>query len=177
MPPEPSFKPSKEPSERESARGRVWAHYQEVIPNGRRYRLDAARRRVIDAALELASVQECCEAITGLSRSDYHREHGYLDVSYALRGGGRNPRPDATILRMRAIAQGEVGAGNGRGRLQRATYSAGRTWDELTPGEQAVARDNAAMGVWPDEEREASAPAPSGPREAWTAETFGGDEE
>jgi hypothetical protein len=109
MPPEPSLEPSKEPSrdnERARAVDEVWQRYQQTIPNGNRYRLDHARRLIITKALQVRTVAECCQAIDGLARSDYHVQHGYLDIKYALRGGGQGPSPEATIDRLCALASG-----------------------------------------------------------------------
>jgi hypothetical protein len=98
--PEPSIETVH--SERAPAR-QVWDHYQAVIPNGARFTLSPARRAIIDKALEVRNVEECCEAITGLSKSDHHLVGGYLDIRYALRGG-KTADPEGTIDRMRQQA-------------------------------------------------------------------------
>lgn len=113
--PEPSEEPSEEPSketERASAIHFVWAHYQEVVPNGERYQLDPQRRQIISKALDVRPVQECCQAVDGLMRSDYHRKNRYIDIRYALLGGGRNPSREATIDRMCALAVGRPANGH-----------------------------------------------------------------
>lgn len=80
----------------------VWAHYQQVIPNGNRRKLDARRKTCIRKALTVRSVDECKQAITALSRSDFHqgkndRQTAYNDIEYAL--GKRTDSPDAVIDR------------------------------------------------------------------------------
>jgi hypothetical protein len=99
--------------QREADRRRVWSHYQATIPNGKRYALTDARRRMIAAALKVRSVEECCAAITGLSRSDYHVDGGYLDIKYALRGGGATPSVESTIDRLREPRPARRGNGPG----------------------------------------------------------------
>lgn len=134
-PPEAEFLPPRKPasaqeqppkelaaSEPVNARARdterVWEHWQSVMPNGSRYSLDTARRRVIKNALDVRSADECCAAIDGLAKSEYHREHGFLDVKYALLGGGRTPSPDATIDKW--IAESVAGSRNGNGHAGRS---------------------------------------------------------
>ena len=77
------------------------------------------------------------------------------------RNGKRRPTPQViygTARVFEQVAQDAADEAAGRkvvtelnGRLKHATYSGGRTWDELTPAEQATARENAAMDVWPEE--------------------------
>lgn len=133
----------------------VWAHYQATMPNGSRCKLDAARRLVITTALKVRSVEECCRAIDGLARSEYHAGR-YTDIKYALRGGGHSPSPDTTIDRMAALANGN-GHRNGNGRpvgiLEQQIWPDGRSWSELTPAEQAHAKDAMTMGLRPWEPR------------------------
>lgn len=116
-PPEPSLEPSGKPSGENAGASdvaEVWAHYQQVIPNGGRYDLNHARRLLIGKALKVRSVEECCRAIDGLAASDYHVGNGYLDIKYALLGGGRNPSIEATVDRLGAqLANGTAG-GNGK---------------------------------------------------------------
>lgn len=125
MPPEPSFEPSNEPSsENEGARAidQVWSHYQETVPNGKRCKLDHGRRLLIGKALKVRTVEECCRAIDGLAASEYHVGNGYLDIKYALLGGGRNPSMEGTIDRLgtqangTAARSGTVTVGNTSGR-------------------------------------------------------------
>lgn len=80
----------------------VWSHYQEVIPNGERRKLDTRRRRCIQKALKVRSVDKCKRAITELSKSRFHqgdndRKTAYNDIEYAL--GKKSDSPDAVIDR------------------------------------------------------------------------------
>lgn len=80
----------------------IWAHYQNVIPNGERRKLDARRKTVIRRALKVRTVDDCKRAITGLSQSAFHqgqndRQTAYNDVEYAL--GKKTDSPDAVIDR------------------------------------------------------------------------------
>ena len=86
----------------------VWAHYQLTRPNGTQCKLDPARGRIIVEALKVRSVGECCLAIDGLFKSEYHVLNGYNGIKYALRGGGRSPEAEDTIDRMGKIARGEL---------------------------------------------------------------------
>lgn len=79
-------------------RDEVWAHYRRRVPNGDRYQLTPARRRMIDKALKVRTIEECCRAIDGLFASDYHVKNGYTDIKYAL-GGRATDEPDAVIDR------------------------------------------------------------------------------
>jgi hypothetical protein len=104
-------------------------------------------------------------------------------------GGARRPTPQVIYGNARVFEQVAQDAadelagrpvdlsslnGNG-GRLKSATFSGGRAWDELTPNEQAVAKENASMGIFPEDREAASSPAQT---EAWnggealTAENF-----
>lgn len=162
----------------------VWAHYQATMPNGERCQLNAARKLLIDNALRVRSVEECKLAITGLSRSSYHVDNGYLDLKYALLGGGRSPSIEATIDRLVSVANGTVnghanGNGNGRavGILERQIWPDGRSWPQLTRGEQENAKDRMAMGdptPWLEREVVASAHINgNGGGRVWTAENIG----
>lgn len=117
---EPSTKPSEEPSSLEGVQGEllpspvseVWEHYQQVVPNAERRKLDARRRRCIRRALDVRSVEQCKAAITALSRSSFHlgqndRHTSYLDIEYAL--GRRSDSPDATIDRWLERSGGATG--------------------------------------------------------------------
>jgi hypothetical protein len=155
----------------------LWRHYQEVRrawnPRSTGCKLGPAEKRLIKGALAVRELEDCKLAVTGLFRSDYHVQHGYIGLKYALLGGGRAPDPATTIDRLAHTAQN--GNGNGNGRLKGATFSGGRSWDELTPNEQAVAKENASMGIFPEDRTAASSPAQT---EAWnggealTAENF-----
>lgn len=75
--------------------GRVWAHYQHVIPGASRQKLDSTKRTIISNALKVRSVEECCEAIDGLAASPHHngqndRREKYLGIRYALKGNQRD---------------------------------------------------------------------------------------
>jgi hypothetical protein len=84
----------------------VWSCYTGEY--GNRYILTPERRKIIREALEVRGVEECCDAVRGLSHSQYHRDNGYADIRYALRGGGKKPSADATIDRMGAIGRGAI---------------------------------------------------------------------
>lgn len=138
---EPSEEPSGEPSEvqtRARAIDTVWSHYQTAIPNGSRYKLDHARRLLVGKALKVRTAEECCRAIDGLAASEYHVGNGYLDIKYALLGGGRNPSFEATIDRLGAQANGTAGRsgkvtrGNTSGR-EIPDYDAGMIRNGPTP--------------------------------------------
>ena len=145
--PEPTVEPSVERVVSASAREVVWAHYQAVVPNAERQRFDPQRKAIVDFALGIRTVEECCEAIDGLMRSDYHVGNQYLDVKYALRGGGSKPSPDATITRMIGIARQQVnGSGNGKTANGERLYFGGRRWAELSSAEQYSARQMINMG-------------------------------
>lgn len=90
----------------------VWSHYQQVIPNGERRKLDSRRRKCIQRALEVRTVDECQRAINALSRSAFHRgendrKTSYLDIEYAL--GKRTDSPDAVIDRWLERSGGVTG--------------------------------------------------------------------
>jgi hypothetical protein len=79
----------------------VWAHFQAVIPNGARWRLDDRRRTVIRNALKVRSVEQCKGAIDWLATSSWHngenpQQKKYLDVEFPL-GGRKGESPDAVI--------------------------------------------------------------------------------
>jgi hypothetical protein len=57
-------------------------------------RLEVKRAKVIDKALEVRTIQQCCRAIDGLNVSAHHngvndRRKKYLDIRYALAGIGK----------------------------------------------------------------------------------------
>lgn len=87
----------------------VWEHYVETF-NARRQELNVQRRRIIEKALERHTVEECCQAITGLSRSPHHNGQNeqrikYLDIRYALKGNGaRGESNDERIAKMAQLA-------------------------------------------------------------------------
>lgn len=110
--------PPSPPSSDEDQIATVWATYLEVF--GSRFVLDARRRKIIRDALKVRTTVECCAAIDGLAVSDYHVQHEYRDISYALKGGGKSPSPDATIDRMGEIARR---ATNGNVRQTRLAHS------------------------------------------------------
>jgi hypothetical protein len=69
----------------------VWDFYLETIPSRRK--LDAKRRRHIQNALKVRSIDEVKAAIVGLSRSPHHRGVNdrhceYLEIRFALKGIG-----------------------------------------------------------------------------------------
>lgn len=108
--PEPTVEPTVGNGSARDARGvdpvgAVWEHYRRVFPR-KRGKLDATNRRIITTALEVAEVEECCRAIDGLAKSEYHVGGGFTGIEYALRGGGRNPVPASTIDRMIAMVDG-----------------------------------------------------------------------
>jgi hypothetical protein len=95
-----SLLPSDVPPPKTSPVAEIWAHYQTVVPNAQRRVLDGRRRRIIEKALKVRTVEDCIGAITGLSRSDFHRgqndrRKAYLDIEYAL--GLQSESPDKRI--------------------------------------------------------------------------------
>lgn len=85
----------------------IWQHFVSIFDS--RAELNAQRRRVIENALKVATVEECCRAITGLSRSPHHngqndQQRKYLDIRYALRGNGQRGESNAE----RIAAMGEL---------------------------------------------------------------------
>lgn len=123
--PEPSLEPSLEPSEKDRARALVddvWQHYQQTFPEGAAQRhLNSERRRLVQRAVAVRPVESCKLAITGLSKSDYHRENGFLDLKYALLGGGRSPSIEATIDRLAAQASNGSSSAGGSDTVGPAT--------------------------------------------------------
>lgn len=81
-----------------SPRDTVWAHYVSVMAP-RRTQLDPEGGRIIDEALRVATVDECCGAIDGCAASPFHmgendRRKKYNGLSHILRGrkaGGAAP--------------------------------------------------------------------------------------
>ncbi len=68
----------------------VWAHYVDTM-NPRHKALDADTRKIIAAALKVASVGECCQAISGCAKSDFHmgrndRGRKYNQITQILKG-------------------------------------------------------------------------------------------
>lgn len=93
----------------------VWSRYQEVIPNGSRYQLDAKKRRIIQLALAVpppkgeTSLARCLRAVEGLAVSPHHRGQNdrrkvYLGIRYALQGIG-NESTDERIQKMIEIGE------------------------------------------------------------------------
>jgi hypothetical protein len=151
---------------------KLWEHYQRTRPHGERCKLGDAEKRLIRNALAVRDLEECKAAVTGLFRSDYHVQGGYVGLKYALLGGGRSPDVGTTIDRLAHLAR--TGSnGSGRGRLQSATYSDGRSWDELTANEQAAAKENASIGIFPGEREES--PRPAHDAEPWNPEPLNAD--
>lgn len=69
----------------------VWKHYLEVYPQTRSKDLDAETRKIINAALKVATVDECNRAIDGNKGSAFHqgqnaRRKRYTRISHILRG-------------------------------------------------------------------------------------------
>lgn len=67
----------------------IWDFYEQTIPSRRS--LNEKRRRQIENALKVRSVDEIKRAIVGLSRSPWHvdgKAKGWLDIRYALKGKG-----------------------------------------------------------------------------------------
>ena len=82
-----------EPSEADG----IWAHYVETM-SPRRKDLDADTRKIIDAALKVATADECKAAISGCAKSAFHmgendKRRKYNQVSQILKG----KRGQATI--------------------------------------------------------------------------------
>jgi hypothetical protein len=78
----------------------VWAHYVETM-KPRKRDLDEQTRTMIRAALKVATEVECCDAITGCSKSSFHmgrdpqtRGRSFKTLSHILKGkrGGRTIR-------------------------------------------------------------------------------------
>lgn len=85
----------------------VWAHYQATFPKGASQRsLDPTRRRVIERALKVRSVETVLRAITGLSRSKHHRDGAWTDIRYALKGKPREGESDEGRIDMMAAKAG-----------------------------------------------------------------------
>lgn len=85
-------------SETDSEISDVWSHYQQVMPNGSRYRLDTRRRRVIKRALHVRTIDQCKRAISGLAHDHWFLTRNFLDIRYAL--GKPTDSPDDVIDRM-----------------------------------------------------------------------------
>lgn len=145
----------------------VWGHYQSERDHGERCALTPERRLVIRQALKVRSVEECKRAITALLGDEWYVSRGLVDLTYALRGGGRSPSPEATIDRLVAKTQNGHANGNGAGVLRGKVWPDGRTWDDLTPREQMHAREALSMGIepWREDARVS---------ETWTPERAGG---
>jgi hypothetical protein len=80
----------------------VWEHYVKLM-KPRKQELTADARDVIRIAMKVATAEECCEAITGCFKSDFHMRRGefatrpgpkYNALSQILKGrrGGRTTR-------------------------------------------------------------------------------------
>lgn len=71
----------------------VWEHYQNAIPTGKQYTLEAKRRSIIRNALKVRPMSTVLRAIDGLAASPHHngqndRRKKYLGINYALQGIG-----------------------------------------------------------------------------------------
>ena len=87
----------------------VWDYYVAALGKNGNARLETHQADIV-AALRVATVEECCKAIDGLASSDHHRDGGWTQIRYALRGGGRGrgtdrQRIEAMIERAERTAQ------------------------------------------------------------------------
>lgn len=81
----------------------VWAHYQTEFPKGAPQRsLDGTRTRIIERALKVRPKTTVLAAITGLAASKHHRDGGYTDIRYALKGKPREGESDEARIDMMA---------------------------------------------------------------------------
>ncbi len=69
---------------------RVWAHYVDTM-QPRHKALDADTRKIITGALKVATADECCTAISGCAKSDFHmgrndRNRKYNQITQILKG-------------------------------------------------------------------------------------------
>lgn len=177
--------PLKETGQESSSRNlssddeRVWHHYLEARkawnPRSTGVKFSDAERKVIRDALKVRPLEDVLAAVAGLFKSSWHTDGGYLGIHYALKGGGRSPVPGATIDRFAAIEREQVRAnGNGNGHagvLHNVVFQDGRTYDELTTGEQLGVKEMMAMGMKPWEDEQ---PAPA-PRTVSNGRTYTGD--
>lgn len=108
--------------------GRVWSHYQNVIPGAERQRLDGTKRTIIRNALKseqdrlrelgaraseavVTARVRCEQAIDGLAASPHHngqndRRKKYLGIRYALKGNSQNGEgTDERIQKMCEFAE------------------------------------------------------------------------
>lgn len=91
---------------------------------------------------------------------------------WARNGNGRKPTP-AVVYGERCFENvWQDASDEARGELQQRElslkerrYSGGRSWDELTANEQAAAKENASMGIMPEDHRRGGAPPPPPPPE------------
>lgn len=114
----------------------VWERYVAAM-KPRHKTLDAERRRVIQGALKVATVEECQRAIAGCLASDWHMGRDpqtsgrtYKQLSHILKGkrGGRTTREQIDFfieLADRASGQPQVDAA----RLQRAKAAVLAAWE------------------------------------------------
>jgi hypothetical protein len=86
----------------------VWAHYVEVM-QPRRKEVSAEERAIIREALKVASVEECCNAISACSQSDFHmgrnsrskgKKHNTLSLILKKRRASETSRAQTTRERI-----------------------------------------------------------------------------
>ncbi len=75
---------------REDGAERVWAHYVDTM-QPRHKALDTDTRKIISGALKVATADECCTAISGCAKSDFHmgrndRNRKYNQITQILKG-------------------------------------------------------------------------------------------
>lgn len=81
----------------------VWAHYQATFPKGAAQRtLEDTRTKIIARALAVRPLDTVLRAITGLAASKHHRDGGYTDIRYALKGKPREGESDEARIDMMA---------------------------------------------------------------------------
>lgn len=70
-----------------SPRAAVWAHWCERT--GTRQALDSTRKAIIDAALKIRSVEQCCKAIDGYLDDPWWQANSKREIRYALKGNSK----------------------------------------------------------------------------------------